>query len=66
MAIASIISLSCTYAVPGGSAVMLGSINLENDALPLMEDKEITPDPTIKVLGRYREISSKVNKQHLC
>ena len=42
---------------PGGSAVMLGAINLENDTLPLVEDQEIHLDPTIEVLGRYQVYS---------
>jgi hypothetical protein len=32
---------------------MLGTINLEDNALSLAEDKEINLDSTIKVLGGY-------------
>jgi len=33
---------------------MLGAINLKDDTLTLMEDKEIDLDPTVKVLGGHR------------
>jgi hypothetical protein len=36
--------------IPFPGAVMLGAINLEDDALALMENKEIHLDPTIKLL----------------
>jgi hypothetical protein len=32
----------------------LGAVNLENDILSLMEDKENNLNPTIEILGRHR------------
>ncbi|WP_194072423.1 hypothetical protein [Synechocystis sp. LEGE 06083] len=45
MAIASIISSPLI--------LMLGAINLDDEALALMEDEEIHLDPTIKVLSGH-------------
>jgi hypothetical protein len=57
MVIVSIIFLPCSYAIPEDSAVMLRSVNLENNILSLMEDKEINLNKLVKVLDDNRESS---------